>query len=77
MRSRNGVRYYTKAELINEVYFPESDVCCYNCSFFRRGKKHMSCSITHQEVTDIYFEGIGSDCPLIFKKEKEEKDVGT
>lgn len=74
MRSHDGVRYYTHAALLTEVFFPEDEVYCCNCPFCRRGKKHMSCSVTHQEVTDIYFEGIGSDCPLIFE---EEKDVST
>lgn len=69
---KNGVSSYTTGRLITVIYFPEKDVRCCRCRLCRRTEQHKACSITNQEVTDVYYEGIGSDCPLNFDKEGEE-----
>lgn len=66
---KNGVGWYTVGRMLTEIYFPEGDVRCCKCRLCRGASiKHKSCSITNQEVTDVYHEGIGSDCPLEFEK---------
>lgn len=63
-----GVGWYAIGRMTTEIPFPEGDVRCCRCRLCRRSDKHKSCSITNQEVTDIYYEGIGSDCPLKFEE---------
>lgn len=68
----NGVNWYLRAELKKEIFFPNGDVRCCNCRLCRRYQSHMTCSQTGEEVTSIYYQGIGNDCPLEFDKEGKD-----
>lgn len=74
MQEGRGVKNYTKAEAVIDVYFPAGQVCCKYCPLFLKYEKYFnrySCVLSGEWLLDPMNE-VGESCPLkILKKEEE------
>ena len=73
MKSELGkVSYYTKANGIVEVNFPEDRVVCQWCPYCRNedSLKRWKCLLTGEYL--VYpFISLGNECPLVIKEEND------
>lgn len=67
--SHNKVEYYTKGEAIVNVYFPEGDVSCHWCPFWRSEEslKRSRCIITN-EILFKPLLALGEKCPIVIQE---------
>lgn len=78
MKDYNGkVLSYKTGVLMKEIHFPNGDVCCENCFYFKSkkgantGETRSVCTKTFEPINSPVME-IGLDCPLIFEEETEQ-----
>lgn len=69
---KNGVKYYTMAELNFKFGFPEKETVCGFCPFIKNeyGLNRHRCTITNDLVYSL--DNRGKDCPLLITGEVEE-----
>lgn len=68
---RNGVSYYTKANVT--IGFPENDVCCHWCPLMTRDPNLRDVCGKTGELLLAPKHTIGFNCPLIFEKTEESE----
>lgn len=70
---KNGVDFYTVADLNIKIGFPEKEAICGYCPFIKSEfdlKRHR-CLVTGEMLYSL--ETRGDNCPLVFTGEIEEK----
>lgn len=70
MKKHNGVFWYTEATV--KISFPEDHVCCALCPLLETYSRNQ-CRRTGEYLIDTKYT-IGFDCPLKFKKRKEDNE---
>lgn len=64
-----GVGWYTEAECVIKVFFPENEIKCQYCPWCRSEAelKRYWCRITNGMIYDPYYPALPAGCPLKIK----------
>ena len=76
-REKIGVLSYTKAKITVDVSFPDDDVACHQCRFFKYSDTYERgyCDvIRHESNMSLKFalRNIHPDCPLEFENKEKQ-----
>lgn len=70
MDIHDKVEYYTKGQAVINVFYPENDVSCHWCPFWRSedSLKRSRCLITN-EILYKPLTSTGQKCPVVIQEE--------
>lgn len=76
-REKGSVLSYTKAKITVEVNFPDDDIACHQCRFYKYSDTYERgyCDImTHESNMSKKYamSNIHPDCPLVFEEGNHE-----